>query len=43
MRIVWGSVIVDVVIIMAAVYSRNWWLLCLLVLTGPYSRTREDD
>ena len=32
----WASAIVDIVIIVLAVYSSNYYLLWLLVLTGGY-------
>jgi hypothetical protein len=32
------SAIVDIVIVVAACMTKNWWLLILLCLTGTYRR-----
>lgn len=36
MKTDWGSVLVDLVIIAVAAWTRLWWLLILMAFTGSY-------
>lgn len=32
----WAAFLMDVVVIVTAAVTRNWWVLLLTLLTGPY-------
>lgn len=39
MKINWGAVLVDLVIIVIAAFTHEWWLLLLTIFTGSYKLT----
>jgi len=40
-KINWGSILVDIVILICSVYTMNYWLLLLLFFTGSH-KLRKD-
>jgi membrane protein YqaA with SNARE-associated domain len=41
----WGTVVIDSIIIICSVISRNYWLLILIIFTGKivYDRKENDE
>jgi len=38
----WGSILVDITVIICATWSSNYWLLLILLISGSYSYTQKQ-